>query len=153
VKSRVLCLGNELIADDGFGPAVARALAARDGIEAEVMVTAESGFYLLDYVHDCDQLIVVDTVMTGGVPGTLYEFHERDFPAAHCPSPHYVGLFETLAAGRGVGLHMPDAVLILACEARDLSSIGTPMSPEVQAAVPPAVERVEQMLLLPARSA
>lgn len=143
MKIRVLCLGNPLVADDGFGPAVAARLRALRLPELEVVDSAESGFYLLDHLLDCRRLFVVDTVRRGDCPsGTVHEMEEGASPALVGSSPHYVGLFETLAVARRLGLSVPDEVRLLAVEAEDLETLGGPMTAPVAAAVENAVGRI-----------
>jgi len=94
---RVLCLGNELISDDGLGIVAARSLFQRLALAGtpmppgpsfdpavtvrafelprvglvEVVETALTGMYLLEAVVGASRLIVVDTVVTGSTdPGT-----------------------------------------------------------------------------------
>ena len=46
-RTRVLCLGNDLIADDGVGPAIAAELRSRS-VDAEVTESSLDGLGLLD---------------------------------------------------------------------------------------------------------
>ena len=48
VATRVLCLGNPLLADDAFGAAVAAALPAHVPPEVEIVQSEVTGFGLLD---------------------------------------------------------------------------------------------------------
>ena len=162
---RVLCLGNDLIADDAFGVEVARRLADRFGgitggefpdpaatvilVEhpeigtIEIVQTALSGLYLMDAVVGSRHLIVVDTVTTGKQePGSLMLLREDAVTAVPGGSPHYVGLFETLDLGRKLGLPIPQEVVIVAVEAGDTLTVGGSMTVEVAAAVDSAVEMV-----------
>jgi hydrogenase maturation protease len=142
MSTRVLCLGNDLIADDAFGPAVARRLRELNIPQLEILETPETGFYLLDYLLDCDSLIVVDTICSGNIAGTIREIGESDIQAAQGCSPHYVGIFETLRIARQLGLGAPDSVTILCVEAGDLTTVGAPMTPAVEMAVPKAVQAI-----------
>jgi hydrogenase maturation protease len=166
---RVLCLGNELIADDGLGILVARLLCRRlaeagtpvppgpsldHALTArafelpavgvvEIVETALTGMYLLEAVAGAGQLIVVDTIVTGAVdPGSILELGESDLASPQGGSPHYVGLLETLDLARALGLDVPAGVVFVAVEAGDYRTVGGPMTPSVGAAVLPVVERV-----------
>ena len=102
---RVLCLGNELFADDSLGNAVAEHIREFATPDVEVISTPESGFHLLDYVLNTRRLVVVDTVVTGtSPPGTVYAFQDHALKAVPGGSPHYVGLYETIALARQLGL-------------------------------------------------
>ncbi|MGA9597239.1 MAG: hydrogenase maturation protease, partial [Acidimicrobiia bacterium] len=95
-RVRVLCLGNDLIADDGIGITAAELIRRRlPGVA--VVEEAMSGLYLIEDVIGVDRLIVVDAVITGEAPpGTIHVLGECDVAVVPGVSPHYVGLFETL---------------------------------------------------------
>lgn len=142
---RVLCLGNELLADDALGPAVAARFERFRG--DSVVYTSATGVALLDDVLNVSDLLVVDSIQTGTAkPGTVHIFLEEDLQAAPGPSSHYVGLFETLALGRRLHLSVPKQVVIVAVEAADTSTIGAAMHPAVRAAVPSVVNLVRRFL-------
>lgn len=171
---RVLCLGNDLIADDAVGIVAARSLcrrlAAAGGSRpagppfdpaatmsafdhpragvVEVVETALTGMYLLEAVVGASRLIVVDSVVTGSAePGTVEVLGEEDFAGAPAGgSPHYIGLFEALDLARSLGLDVPDEVVIVAVEAGDFFTVGGGMTAAVGAAVPVVVERVLALL-------
>jgi len=171
--TRVLCLGNDLVADDALGVVAARWLRRRlAGLGAplppgpafdpaatvrafrhpqagavEVVETALTGMYLLEAVVGATRLIVVDTVVTGvSPPGSVSVLAEDDFAGPSGGSPHYVGLFETLELARGLGLPAPEEVVIVAVEAEDYLTVGGRMTASVGAAVPEVVERVLALL-------
>ena len=144
---RILCLGNDLIADDSLGSAVAEQVRRFPPPEVDVLSTPEAGFHLLDYVSGVGCLVVVDTVVTGTVPpGTIHTFHGNELRAAPGGSPHYVGLFETLALARALSLPVAQEVVILAVEAADCSTIGGEMHPAVRAAIPELVRMIQQKI-------
>jgi len=147
VAIRVLCLGNDLLADDSFGSLVAEQIRRFAPPEVEVIATPEAGFHLLDYVLDVHRLIVVDTVMTGiASPGAIHEFHEGDLETLPGGSPHYVGLHETLALARCLGLAVAEEVIFLAVEPSDCLTVGGAMHPAVRAAVPSVARMVRDLL-------
>jgi hydrogenase maturation protease len=167
--TRVLCLGNELIADDAMGVVAARHLCRRlaatgtprpagpafdpaatvrafdhpgSGV-VEVVESALTGMYLIEAVVGAARLIVVDTVVTGSAPpGTVDVLGEADFAGAPGGSPHYIGLFEALEVARALGLDTPAEVVSVAVEAGDYLTVGGGMTPAVGAAVPEVVDRV-----------
>lgn len=149
---RVLCLGNDLLADDALGFRVARALRRELGdcrsSSVDIVETPEFGFALLDHLQDVRRVVVIDTVVTGRAePGTLYRIAEdEDWEAAPGASPHYVGLFEALSAGRALGLPVAEEVVILAVEASDVVTVGGSISSAVEAAVPLVVSEVRTLL-------
>jgi len=147
ISLRVLCLGNELLADDSLGSLVAEHIRQFAPAGVEVLSTPEAGFHLLDYVLNVHRLVVVDTLMTGtSPPGTIYAFHEHELKAIPGGSPHYVGLHETLALARQLGLPVAEEIFFLAVEAADCSTLGGEMDPAVMAAVPVLVNLVRDMV-------
>jgi hydrogenase maturation protease len=171
--TRVLCLGNELISDDGLGVVVARRLAGRlshvgtavaasssidpaltawafelPGVgRVEVLETALTGMYLLDAVTGASRLIVLDSVVTGAnAPGTMLELSEADLDGPRGGSPHYIGLLETLDLARAFGMQVPDQVVFVAVEAGDYMTVGGAMTPPVEAAIPGVVERAMALI-------
>ena len=53
-----------------------------------------------------------------------------------------VGVGETLALGRQLGLPMPEQVTIFAIEVEDPFTLGTTLTPALQAALPGIVDRI-----------
>jgi len=144
---RFLCLGNELLADDSLGNAVAERIREFATPDVEVISTPESGFHLLDYVLNIRRLVVIDTVVTGtSPPGTVYLFQDHELRAVPGGSPHYVGLYETLALARQLGLPVAEEVVFLAVEAADRSTLGGVMHSAVLAAIPRLTTLVRDML-------
>jgi hydrogenase maturation protease len=81
-------------------------------------------------------LVVVDSIQTGNVsPGTLYVLRSSDMKSVYGPSPHYVGLLETLQLAKELLLNVPKDVIILAVEAADCLTLGGEMHDAVKSAV------------------
>lgn len=138
----MLCLGNDLIADDGLGPAIARRLRERtpavDAVESSL-----TGLGLLDELLGVERLVVVDAVVTGTAePGAVRVVTESDVEVPRGGSPHYIGLFEALDLGRALRLPVPEEVVLVAVEAGDLSTVGGDLSDDVRAALPGIVDLV-----------
>ena len=135
--TRILCLGNDILADDALGFVVANYLQELASPEIEIVSSAESGFHLLDHVLDVDTLVVIDTVQTGlAPPGTTYQLCPDDMQVVTGGSPHYIGLSEILALARRLGLAVANNIVIFAVECSDRLAVGGEMSPAVRAAVP-----------------
>jgi hydrogenase maturation protease len=144
---RVLCLGNDILADDGVGPLVAKALKACLPDEIQVVDSCEAGFHLMDYLMDVERVIVVDAIQTGREkPGTVYHVREEDLPRYQGNSPHYVGLFESLALGKMLEIPIARELEIVAVETADCRTLGGAMHPDVTAAVPRVVSLVEEIV-------
>jgi len=144
-KLRILCLGNDLLADDAFGGVVAERL-RRQWPSLDVVETSVTGFDLIDYLQGASRLVVIDSVQTGtSPPGTIYSLRESDIKSLSGPSPHYIGLFETLALARKLQLATPEEVIILAVEVADCTSLGGRMHPAVQGAVSAVLDLVGEI--------
>jgi len=144
---RVLCLGNDLLADDAFGCLAAEHLRRRVAGSVDVVFSTDGGFSLMDHLEGVSLLVVIDVVMTGKAdPGTVSVFREEDLRSAPGGSPHYVGLFESLALGRKLCLQVPRDVVFVVVEAADCLTIGGAMHPAVRSALPVVTERVEEQL-------
>jgi hydrogenase maturation protease len=144
-RIRILCLGNELLADDAFGLVATEELQRRFP-QMDVIFTTDSGFHLLDYLAEIEVLVVVDSIQTGSVPpGTLYVLRSSDMKSISGPSPHYVGLLETLQLARELLLNVPKEVIILAVEAADCLTLGGKMHDAVKSTVGLVVELVTEI--------
>ena len=150
ISTRVLCLGNELLADDALGAVVAEQLRQILPGTLEVVFTSAMGFDLLDDVLGASRLLVVDTIETGTKPpGTVHLLREEDVQTVPGESPHYIGLFETLKLGRKLQLDVPKDVIIIAVEPADCLTVGGAMTPAVKEAVPIVVNLVQRLASQP----
>ncbi|MBI1387840.1 MAG: hydrogenase maturation protease [bacterium] len=151
MKTLILGLGNDFIADDGAGVEAARLLEGelRGLDDVEVMECALSGAALLDILIDYDRVILIDAVKTGQVkPGTISELWLEDLGEVIAPSPHYAGLPELLALARQLELNFPREFVIFAVETEDPYTIGGAMTEPVRAALPEVVSVVLKRLAL-----
>ena len=140
-SARVLGLGNELLADDAFGILAAREIGRCLGGTVEVVVSSDAGFNLLEHLLGVSRLMVVDTVLSGGIaPGTTHVLDERSLQTTPGQSPHFVGLLEVLTVARRLGLAVPDRLAVVTVAARDCSTVGGPLHPAVRAAIPKIVK-------------
>jgi hydrogenase maturation protease len=146
-RARLLCLGNDILADDAFGIRVAEKLRERLPEAIDVVSSMESGLRLMDHLLGVPRVVVIDTVQTGSVPpGTIFTLSEGDFEVTPGSSAHYIGLFETLALGRKLELPVAHDLSIIAVEAADCRTLGGPMDPAVERAIPEVIGRVEELV-------
>lgn len=145
--------GNVLRGDDGFGIAVVQHLTKRRDLPPTVTVI-EVGIGGISLVQDLldgyDVLLIVDAVDRGGVPGTIYllepevpdlatwPFEQRqDFLAdMHMTTPA-----RALILARALGA-LPPAVYLLGCQPTTCDDLVIGLSPPVERAVAPSVERL-----------
>ena len=152
----VLCLGNDILRDDGIGWAIADAL-EQSSSESRVPSpesrpfvvkrSALSGFYLLDELAGWERAIVVDAVQTGlHPPGTILSFPFEALGTEAGPSPHAVGLPTVVRLGRQSGVPLPAWIHIVAIEVDDMGTFTEGLTPAVRAAVPEAVGVITSVL-------
>jgi hydrogenase maturation protease len=144
----VLGLGNDILTDDAVGLHVARVVRAALASEPDIAVeeTTEMGLTLLDTIADRVGLVLVDAVQTGRAPiGHVHEFGPENLTGVLTTSPHFLGVGETLALGRSLGLTMPHDVRILAIEVADPFTLGESLTPAVASAVEVAAARVAEL--------
>jgi hydrogenase maturation protease len=141
-------IGNVFFGDDGFGVAVARALAACD-LPPSVVVrdVGIRGLHLAyELLDGWNLLIVIDAVNRGSTPGTLHVIEpSRDlecFDRAH--DAHAMDLRSVLETARSLGAILP-SVLLVGCDVANVSE-GIGLAPEVEAAVSQAVRFVTSLV-------
>lgn len=150
MKTLVLGLGNELIADDAIGILAARELKIRLEGKADVIESSVAGMALLEILIDYDRAIILDALVTGHhAPGTILELKPEDLGAVVAPSAHYAGLPEVIAVARQLQVTFPREIRILAMEVKDALTLGGPLSDEVRNALPEWIERVMQAVESP----
>ncbi len=135
----VIGCGNPLRSDDGAGPAVIAALRRRLGAHAGVRLldAGTDGMAVLYGMRGATRLDIVDAVVSGHPPGTLFELPGEE--AEEAPPPggglHDFRWPHALYAGRRLlGEAFPARVRIHLIEARSLD-YGTTLSPPVARAV------------------
>lgn len=142
----VLCLGNEILSDDSFGFKIANLLNSRFdfGGLAEVIFSPLGGFKLIDLLKGRKRTLVVDTIVTGkAAPGTLHFFEMGHLaPAKNLTCSHQISLPTALALGREYGMDMPERIDVLAVEAKDIRTLNESLTPQVEAALNPAIDRI-----------
>jgi hydrogenase maturation protease len=145
----VLGLGNDILTDDGVGLVIVRELARRYAGRGDIEVceTMEMGLALLDFMVGFERVVLVDSIQTGRVaPGVLHEVDVGGWRELSGSTPHFLGVGETLALGRQLGLEMPADVKVVAVEVEDPFTLGTELTPAVAGAVGRAVGRVSSLL-------
>lgn len=146
-------VGNVLRCDDGFGPAVVRALQSSNQLPPGVR-TVELGIgglnLVLELLDGYDALLLVDAVDRDQAPGSLYVL-EPQVPEmaqlsgtllrAMAADMHQAVPGATLVIARAAGA-LPPHVRIIGCQPAETEDFGTELSPVVQQAVPQAVDTI-----------
>ena len=138
-------IGNLFLGDDGFGVEVLRRLSHRQLPAGACAVDFGIRGVDLTYalLEKWDAVIFVDAAARGGDPGTLYLLEPQ--PGGE-PSieAHAMDPVRVLALARELG-PIPAVLRVVGCEPRSVEeAIG--LSPEVEAAVEPAVAMVQRLV-------
>jgi hydrogenase maturation protease len=154
LPARVLVagIGNVFLGDDGFGVAVAEALAASewpDGVHVEDF--GIRGMDLAYALAGYDVAILVDAVPRGGAPGTLYVIEPELGDGEVGFDAHGMNPVAVLALARTLGGPLP-RVLVVGCEPAtrmtgEEDEVVAELSEPVRAAVGEAVRMVESLVV------
>ena len=146
MRTLIIGLGNPLLKDDSAGLRVVQLLQDElvDRSDIEVGEDYWGGLRLMERMIGFDRAIVVDAIQTGSEPGTIHTLSPRDIPTQRSASAHDVNLPTALEFGRQAGAHLPDIedILLVGIEASDVQTFTEDLSPEVEAALPGAVDLV-----------
>lgn len=145
----VLGIGNVLMGDDGFGPAVVRAFAAcyDAGPDVDVVDIGTPGLDLTPWLADADHVVLVDTVKAPLPPGSLRVYDKSDLlreaPFART-GPHDPGVKECVFTLEFAG-RAPCHITVVGVVPSHVG-MGLDLSVAVADAVPAAVEAVADAL-------
>lgn len=152
----VACMGNTLRGDDGFGVAVARELESVEfPAKVDVAEVGISGVSMAQELLDgYDAFVLVDAMAAGGDPGTLHverasapdldQYSRREI-AGFAADMHQTDPAKILVLGEALGV-LPDTVVLVGCEPSDTDDLEDELSGPVRAAVPRAVDHIEQIV-------
>lgn len=141
----VLGLGNVLMGDDGFGPAVIRAFQAQYvvGPSVDVVDLGTPGLDLAPWLTDAERVILIDTVKSKHPAGTVLVYDKSEV-LRHPPTarigPHDPGVKQALLAlefaGRG-----PRVLTLIGVVPQQLA-LSTTLSAPVREAIPKAIAAI-----------
>ena len=146
----ILGLGNDLVADDGFGPEVIKRLKQRPDLSerVELIFAPLAGFALLDLMRGKRVVLIVDSILTGKSPaGTLHYFPAGFMtPTKQLSGSHQISLPTALELGKLIGYEMPLQIDVLAVEASDVLSITEELTAPVEAALASAILQIDEWI-------
>ena len=150
MKTLVLGLGNPLLGDDSIGLRVAELLTPRlsELPDIELDVDYWGGLRLMERMVGFQRAIIIDAICSGAPPGTLQVLSPGDFPTQRSASAHDANLPTALELGRQAGAKLPadEDITLLAIEAVNVLSFDEQLTPEVEAAIPKALQAVLTLL-------
>ena len=140
MKERILLLGvgNILYSDEGLGVHAVKMLEQgwtfSDNVE--LLDGGTMGKLLMAPIMDCDRLIVLDAVLGGQKPGSIYRLEDEGLRKSlgFRDSQHQVDLVDTLISCEMAGSR-PKAV-VMGIEPEDWKTMGLEMTPTIRDALP-----------------
>lgn len=144
-RTIIICIGNELVADDAVGFEIFNKLL---GIDARLEYCAVGGIDILPMLQGESELIVVDAVQFGNLPGTIHVVPWNELPATSTAiSAHGLGLRETIDIGNILYPEtMPKQITLVGIEGVCFNRTREYMTKEVQEAIDTAVTTIEELL-------
>ena len=141
MRVSVVCIGNELLMDEGVGPACARYLQTRYELPQDVQVfdRACMGMAVISDLRACDFMLVLDAVeVPGAQPGQVFSFAPNDaaISPARMASLHEVRFADVLASAELLGIRREGHCLGIQVENMSPSDFVMALTPRVAAALP-----------------
>ena len=148
--SLVVCIGNELVADDAVGFEIHARLAQLLPREIRLEYCSVGGIALLDLLDGSEEcMVVVDAMCLGAAVGTVHcmEFDEIPKSTGNAISAHGIGLREAVEIGMALyPERMPKRIALVGVEGRCFDLPRSHMSKEVAEAMEPAVSTILSLL-------
>lgn len=144
-RTIIICIGNELIADDAVGFEIYNRLA---GSSARLEFCGVGGIDMLPLLDGETDMIVVDAVQFGAAPGTVHVLPWDSLPRSSTAiTAHGLGLRETIEIGQALyPQEMPERITLVGIEGRCFNRTREYMNKEVSDAIAVAVEAIEELL-------
>jgi len=133
----VIGLGSPFLSDDSVGPRVVRELAGR-GLSGVRLVEAHAGgLLLLEELAGAKRAVIVDALLDERrTPGDVV-VADIGTASHNAACSHDCSLPEALTIGRAMGMPLPgdDAIRLVGIVAKDVTTFGESLTPDVAAAV------------------
>jgi hydrogenase maturation protease len=145
--SVVIGIGNEYRQDDGAGLLVARALRRLVPRSVQVLECTGATLELIDDWALADRVVLVDAVLSGAAPGTIYciEVHDQPIPAyLFHYSTHDFNVSDSIELARLLG-KLPRRLVVYGIEGKEYGQ-GTNISEEVAEAIETVTGRILQYI-------
>ena len=150
-RTAIITVGNELMGDDGIGPAVFKALELT-GLPTGVSLIdgGTGGLGVLHLMSDYDRVIIVDCCDFGGKAGNVMVFRPEDVHTKRGQakfSLHSLDLLELIEFGKQLG-KMPKDLVMVGVQPKKVG-MGEGLSAPVKKAVSSTVKAVLCVLDMP----
>ena len=144
----IMGVGNILLCDEGFGVRAVAYLEEHYDWPANVQFLAgeTGGIMLMPEIQSCDLLIVLDVVLGGEAPGTVYLLENDDLrkSLSFRDSMHQTDLLDTLVTCELAG-HRPETIAF-GLQPFDYQSMVMQLSPQAEAMLPTFCRKVMEEL-------
>jgi hydrogenase maturation protease len=139
--------GNVLRGDDGFGVEVVRRLrAAEPRADVEVMEVGTGGIRLAqELLTPREVLIIVDAMVRGGRPGTVYVLEVDSVNPVKEVDMHLAVPSRALSVAQALGA-LPSRIYMVGCEPAEADELSMELTPAVLEAVEAAIRRIDEIL-------
>ena len=138
----IVCFGNELHGDDGFGPAVhARLAGMRLPPGVRLFRADTAGCAALALLEDCARAVLVDAVSGFGEPGSLHNLPPEAITVESGGNGHGFGVGGLLALATAVLPRLPQINLV-GVEAAEIRAFAPGLSAKVATSLPAAVDLI-----------
>ncbi|HID93351.1 MAG TPA: hydrogenase maturation protease [bacterium (Candidatus Stahlbacteria)] len=145
---KIIGCGNILKGDDGVGVYVLRELKKLNlPDEVELIDVGTQSLNILSYVGDAEEVIIIDAVMSGNKPGTIYCNTAEELTLSNTDfiSSHELKWYHILAVGSKIMENLKSKVTVFGIEVGNVKTeIG--LSPELKATIPKVVNLIHKQL-------
>jgi hydrogenase maturation protease len=149
-RSLVVCIGNDLVADDAVGHSLYHLLkkVLRDR-DVRLCLLGVGGMAVVDELDGEELLVVVDAVQFGAAPGTVHVLNWEQIPITEIRpvSGHGIGIREALQVCRKLYPEkVPQEIYLVGVEGACFDMVGSALSSDVKTALPRALEAITQLI-------
>lgn len=146
-KRHIICFGNELHGDDGFGVRVYSHLDEMTWPnDVEVFNAGIAGLNALQYLEDCCQAILVDALTNFGNVGEVCLLRPQDLAVKNQQiNGHGMGIPYLLEALKIIRTPLPD-ILIVGVEIDAVKPFFLGLSDKTERAIPETVRLIRKLL-------
>ena len=153
MKIMLVGLGHEMHGDDEIGLEIVRRWSAEhkdeySGLEVQTILLESPGINLLGSIAGLDAAILVAAVRSGAPLGTVRILKDEELAAweGSGSKKGRLGAAETLSLGRQLAPeNLPEQLILIGIEGGAFG-LGEGLSPAVRAAIPRAIEKLDQVL-------
>jgi hydrogenase maturation protease len=145
----ILGIGNILLKDEGVGVHSAKKMMEMDlPPDIEVMDGGTMGLNLLFHIEGRKKVIVIDTVLVGDPPGTIYRFTDESLVdnKPMLRTAHGIDFTDVIKTSKMLGTK-PEEIVFIGIEPESLDE-GLEMTPTIEKRVPVLIKMVMKELNL-----